>query len=431
MNSTPIEVRLSAALRDLARTEVGPVDFTALTRRVRNRRRRVRALVAGAALATIGLAVGLTQTLGGQSQSVRIVSPPSSVPTTTATSEDPSSRLADYVAKVDSRDQEAATVAGQTWRGSLSTTPTQDGGSLIAVAAFSYDPSGRPVQVLRFADGQWAEIVALPTPSGVGGSSFWLASRSEIGGLAAISVADVTGDGRPDFLIPLNAADNVPGIVLSQDGASSGWRYVPFTQGPSSSPQYLFARDARFQGSTLLTTSDNCIPNCASGANVTTSWVYEPRAGIFADSNRSTLATCDPSSLTTSAVPGSGSGGHLAVVVTFANRRTIPCTMYGFPTAWLILVTGTQVGPSIEEKGGPPSSLVTLRPGGKASTTVWYDNPDVPYPPCTTTNVKGIRLVPPGQSASLTVATSFAVCGPPGPVVGTTPITPGTSESGF
>jgi hypothetical protein len=33
---------------------------------------------------------------------------------------------------------------------------------------------------------------------------------------------DVTGDGRPDFLIKLEGADNTPGVVVSQYGGR--WR---------------------------------------------------------------------------------------------------------------------------------------------------------------------------------------------------------------
>ena len=110
-------------------------------------------------------------------------------------------------------------------------------------------------------------------------NSNWLATFAG----AKISVADVTGDGRPDFLIPLNAADNVPGVVVSQDGTSGGegWRYVPYTQGTLATKSYVFARDARFQGHALLTTYNSCSPNCAGGANSTVTWSYETKAGVF------------------------------------------------------------------------------------------------------------------------------------------------------
>ena len=104
----------------------------------------------------------------------------------------------------------------------------------------------------------------------------------------------------------------------------------------------------------------------------------------------------------------------------------------GYPTAWLVDAAGTRVDQqSINEAGVPPPTLVVLHPGGKASTTVWYDNPGVPYPPCSTTTVTAIRVVSPGQSASVTVHMEFPVCRAPGPVVGTTPVTLGPTESPF
>ena len=53
----------------------------------------------------------------------------------------------------------AARQAGQPWNGYLHSPPVSDQGQIIAVAAFSYDPSGQPVQVLRYRDG-----TGVPTP---------------------------------------------------------------------------------------------------------------------------------------------------------------------------------------------------------------------------------------------------------------------------
>ena len=296
-------------------------------RRGYRRRRTVRQVTAAtvAALALSGIGLVLADTLPGGGESVRVISRPipgtttristtTTAPTTTATPSttavpatsstttapststappstvslsQASAQLSSYLSAEAAGDEAAAKAAGQPWNGYLHTPPVDDAGRLIAVAAFSYDPSAEPVKVLGYSNGRWIQSAALapPTgsapyvPPGAAMNAYWLAYYPG----NAISVADVTGDGRPDFLVPLNAADNVPGAVVSQDGAvgGSGWRYVPYTQGSSPTRYYEFARDARFQGNTLVTTYDNCNPDCAQGANYDVTWTYERATGVF------------------------------------------------------------------------------------------------------------------------------------------------------
>lgn len=199
-----------------------------------------------------------------------------------------SSELNSYVSAEAARDEATERAVGQPWRGYLYTSPVSDGGTLVAVAAFSYDPTSKPVQVLGYTGGQWATLAVLPLPPGDAGnpnipasaamSPYWLADFSD----AAISVADVTGDGRPDFLVPINAADNVPGAVISQDSAQGGtWRYVPFEYQGVSTKFYELGRSPEFRGDVLVSTYDNCQPNCAQGATTTVTWSYERSLGLF------------------------------------------------------------------------------------------------------------------------------------------------------
>ncbi|MGA3149981.1 MAG: hypothetical protein ABSF33_21285, partial [Acidimicrobiales bacterium] len=106
-------------------------------------------------------------------------------------------------------------------------SPVHDRGTIVAVAAFSYSATGKPVEVLSYSAGRWSVVVAigadLGPPSQPLGNRHLLALEPGL----PVSVADVTGDGRPDFLIPLQAASTTPGLVVSQDGGS--WRFVPNT----------------------------------------------------------------------------------------------------------------------------------------------------------------------------------------------------------
>jgi hypothetical protein len=108
-------------------------------------------------------------------------------------------------------------------------------------------------------------------------------------------VAEVTGDGRPDFLVMGSAADNVPGFVVSQDGGT--WRYIPFSGPYAPSPTDVLGRQPQFQGNTLVSDYDNCVPDCASGQNSTIVWTYQPSTGEF-------TAPDPPGYVTPTTVPG-------------------------------------------------------------------------------------------------------------------------------
>jgi hypothetical protein len=139
---------------------------------------------------------------------------------------------------------------------------------------------------------------------------------------------------------------------------------------------------------------------------------------------------CRTDQITAAASHGSGAGGHVAAIVVFTNNASSSCTMEGYPTAWLVDAGGARFGPtSIDEVTVAPTT-VSLAPGGQATTTVWYDNPQVTSPPCPTTTLTGIEVVPPGQSTGLMADLAVTVCSA-GSVVGTTPVTPGTTESAF
>jgi hypothetical protein len=98
----------------------------------------------------------------------------------------------------------------------------------------------------------------------------------------AVEVADVTGDGQPDFLVRVSAGDNDPGVVVSDDGGS--WRLVEATRGPAGSSQFsdvYVARDPSYVGAHLLSTYDDCTPDCADGHSTTLTWTYQRQDGSF------------------------------------------------------------------------------------------------------------------------------------------------------
>ena len=126
-------------------------------------------------------------------------------------------RTGRVVAEQASAASSAAASAGQASAPvSVHSTPVDDQGTIVAVAAFSYSATGKPVEVLSYGGGRWsiaATIGAdLGPPSQPLGNTHLLALDTGL----PVSVADVTGDGRPDFLILLQAASTTPAVVVSR-----------------------------------------------------------------------------------------------------------------------------------------------------------------------------------------------------------------------
>ena len=290
--------KVGTVMREMLRAGDGRGHRPLSPAEVRNRAqhrmlRRVDTKVVVAALAVAAVLVTLI-TVGPLRSDQR---PPSSPLTTqpggSTTTEPPTttgtvpagaaSALDAYVAGQSAIESAAATAAGQSFfSGFVSdhSPPVSDDGTVVAVAAFSYDPGGHPVQVLRYAGGRWSLLAGLAAPSDQGGAT--MAASVVYLTQGPVAVGDVTGDGRPDFLVEAGGADNVPGFVVSQDnGLALTWHYVPFL-GPYATPATeVIARDPQFRGTTVVSDYNDCTPDCAGGHNSTLVWTYQRRLGLF------------------------------------------------------------------------------------------------------------------------------------------------------
>jgi hypothetical protein len=161
---------------------------------------------------------------------------------------------------------------------SAHSSPVADDGRIVAVVAFSYDPTARPVKILSYADGRWAITSSLAQPNEPGTTLAQTPNELPLAS-STIVAADVTGDGRPDFLLSLSAADNSPGAVVSEDGSPDGWRYLAFSG--SSQSGDVVGRNPVFQGDILVTQHNNCMPDCAQGTTTSVQWSYDRASGHF------------------------------------------------------------------------------------------------------------------------------------------------------
>jgi hypothetical protein len=305
--TTPIdEERVGTVMREMLSTgaaRAAPVDASELRSRARRRAlRRVdrKVLIAVAAVAAVIVTLVAIGPLRSKNppthsptatQPTTTTTPPTTTtpttttPPTTTTTALPvaaASQLDAYVADEAATDSAAASANGVTGHYgiapfiSVHSAPVDDDGRTVAVAAFSYEPRGHPVQVLTYAAGQWTVVAALPAPTESG--SILPASVVNLTA-GPVGVGDVTGDGQPDFVIMSSAADNVPGFVVSQAGGT--WRYIPFSGPYATPPTDILFRSPQIQGDTIVSDYNDCVPDCASGTNSTIVWTYQPSTGEF------------------------------------------------------------------------------------------------------------------------------------------------------
>lgn len=172
----------------------------------------------------------------------------------------------------------------------LHSQPTLIGGTPTVVATFAdAEPNGGitgRIDVLEW-DGDWRTA-----------ASFEIA---EPGVLAEsererpLLVQDVTGDGKADFVVPLEAAAVAPYQVLSSHDGT--WRQVPF-----GAPDRIVVTDPDMPSAERFITSSNlCEPTCAAGRYQRELWRYSSAEGRFLLANSAICQavgggewTCDP-----------------------------------------------------------------------------------------------------------------------------------------
>ncbi|MDT7751542.1 MAG: hypothetical protein QOD96_5204 [Pseudonocardiales bacterium] len=140
---------------------------------------------------------------------------------------------------------------------------------------------------------------------------------------------------------------------------------------------------------------------------------------------------CRAGTLSVTLGPGGGAAGTIYAPLRFSNKGSRPCVIQGFAgVSYVTGDNGTQVGPAAEREGvkGAP---VTLAPGAVASASlamVQVLNYDESV--CRPTPTRGLRVYPPGDTASVFVPVAGTGCAgsPPGPQLRISTIKAGPGE---
>jgi hypothetical protein len=145
----------------------------------------------------------------------------------------------------------------------------------------------------------------------------------------------------------------------------------------------------------------------------TTSHAVAPASGTAAGTPR-----CTSAELTVTVGPPEGAAGSVYRPLVFTNSGSRTCELTGFPgVSYVAGDDGHQVGPAAAESGAR-GGQVAMAPGKSSAAQlqlVQVANFDPAV--CRPTSVRGLRVYPPGETASVFVAMDGTGCAgtPPGP----------------
>ena len=99
--------------------------------------------------------------------------------------------------------------------------------------------------------------------------------------------------------------------------------------------------------------------------------------------------------------------GHTGLNLALVNRSAHRCRIYGYGGVQLLDATGAAL-PTRQERSGQRPELVTLRPGGRAySALYWIFSPEAP--PCS--NATFLQVIPPDETKPIRARFAYSVCG--------------------
>jgi len=115
---------------------------------------------------------------------------------------------------------------------------------------------------------------------------------------------------------------------------------------------------------------------------------------------------------------GGGTAGGTYYDLQFTNLSAHPCTLYGYPGISAVNLSGKQLGAAARRDAQHASTTVTLAAGtgqnllSATATAVIKITDSGVYGPtaCGSVNAAGLRVYPPGQTASRVVPFPFAAC---------------------
>jgi hypothetical protein len=140
---------------------------------------------------------------------------------------------------------------------------------------------------------------------------------------------------------------------------------------------------------------------------------------------------CHSGDLKVTRAYGDGATGHYSVNLRFTNKSSHTCTLSGYPgVSWVAGDAGKQVNDPFKREGGTKKTI-TVKPGATAhSMLLEVQHAFIEDKTCKPTDVRGYRIYPPDETASIFVSAPEKVCSAKGVGLGEVyPVTTGAGQS--
>jgi len=259
--AVPDPVRAEAAVRERA------------ARATRSARRRV--IAASVCVVVVGAAALVWAVAPGSTTDRQLVATPAAGPDTTERSTTDFPTTASLV---------PTTAAGLGRIGDPPLTQPTEASSVSASTslAFSVGDEAQRLEdgdttVISATDGSRATVTIFD-PTGVTTLELPGAPANPRDDTRPIEAGDVTGDGRADYLIPLES--NGPSSTLASDDGGT-WHLVPgqALEGGGTSPE--LGRDPHLRDGAVVIAFDDCVPSCAEGTTTEVRLIYRDGALVW------------------------------------------------------------------------------------------------------------------------------------------------------
>ena len=163
-----------------------------------------------------------------------------------------------------------------------------------------------------------------------------------------------------------------------------------------------------------------------------------PTAPTATTSTTSTTSTesmprCHTADLSLTKGTGGAAAGTESMNLVFTNKSPHACTLYGYPgVSWVAGDNGTQVNAPFSREAGPGKKTITLAAGAVASALLlWPNSANFEASECKPAEVRGYRIYPPDEKASVFVDSPETVCSAKGVGLGRVqPIVKGAGQPG-
>jgi hypothetical protein len=158
------------------------------------------------------------------------------------------------------------------------------------------------------------------------------------------------------------------------------------------------------------TTSSSSSSTSSGSSSTTTGGSTSSSGGSGSTTTTGGRPTCTTSQLAASLGQPQGAAGHTFIPLVLTNHGSASCVIQGYPGVSLLDGGGAPIGTPATRAPGVAAPAVVLAPGAGTPATLGTQNAGISPAPCWAVSTS-IKVYPPNQLASLTIAGAITVCG--------------------